>query len=103
MHHSLQAFAKARDVAWWCLGILLYACQHARHGAALLFVDFEQIIGDSILGFSPENGIAFNVHLQLELRVLTRCDILGDILQNHEVHQLTDELCIMDVLACVLL
>jgi hypothetical protein len=69
----------------------------------LFFVDFEQVISNSVLRFGPKHCIAFNVHLQLELRVLSCGNILCDILQDYKIDKFANKLSVMHILTSVLL
>jgi len=103
MKHASHPISKTGDITGRSLGILLYARQHSWHRTTLFLVDLEQIISYSVLWLSPKHCIAFNVHLQLEFRVLSCCDILCDILQDYKIDKLANELSVMHILASILL
>ena len=69
----------------------------------MLFINLEKIIGNRVFWFGPENSVAFNIELQLELSVLSSSNVLSNILQDDVVDELANKLGVVYILTTVLL
>ena len=68
-----------------------------------MHIVLHQIIGDSVLGFTPEDCVTFKIQLKTKLKIVSIGDVLTRVLKDNIVNQLSDKLGVVHIFSLVLL